>query len=58
MGCVPVVIDSGATVNVVDIDTYHKLRALQAIKIMPTNIRLFTYGSTSTLNILGTVTVK
>ena len=55
---VPVVIDSGATVNIADIDTYHKLRTLRKVEIMPSNIRLFTYGSTIPLNILGTITVK
>ena len=55
---VPVVIDSGATVNIVDIDTYYKLRTLRKVEIMPSNIRLFTYGSTIPLNILGTITVK
>ena len=53
---VPVVIDSGATVNTVDIDTYCKLRALKKVQIMPSNIRLFTYGSKIPLNILGTIT--
>ncbi|CAB3981073.1 Hypothetical predicted protein [Paramuricea clavata] len=55
---VPVVIDSGATVNIADIDTYYKLRTLRKVEIMPSNIRLFTYGSTIPLNILGTITVK
>ena len=55
---VPVVIDSGATVNITDIDTYYKLRTLRKVEIMPSNIRLFTYGSTIPLNILGTITVK
>ena len=55
---VPVVIDSGATVNIADIDTYYKLRILRKVEIMPSNIRLFTYGSTIPLNILGTITVK
>ncbi len=55
---VPVVIDSGATVNTVDIDTYYKLRALKKVQIMPSNIRLFTYGSKIPLNILGTITVN
>ena len=55
---VPVVIYSGATVNIADIDTYYKLRTLRKVEIMPSNIRLFTYGSTIPLNILGTITVK
>ncbi|CAB4019152.1 Retrovirus-related Pol poly from transposon, partial [Paramuricea clavata] len=55
---VPVVIDSGPTVNIADIDTYYKLRTLRKVEIMPSNIRLFTYGSTIPLNILGTITVK
>ena len=54
----PVVIDSGATVNIADIDTYYKLRTLRKVEIMPSIIRLFTYGSTIPLNILGTITVK
>ena len=54
---VPVVIDSGATVNIVDIDTYQRLHVQKKVAIMPTNIRLFTYGSTTPLNILGTITV-
>ena len=55
---VPVVIDSGATVNIADIDTYYKLRTLRKVEIMPSNIRLFTYGSTIPLNILGTITAQ
>ena len=39
---IAVVIDSGATVNIVDRDTYYKLRALKNVEIMPSNIRLFT----------------
>ena len=54
---VPVVIDSGATVNIVDIDAYQRLHVQKKVAIMPTNIRLFTYGSTTPLNILGTITV-
>ena len=54
---IPVVIDSGATVNIVDLNTYYKLRALKKVKIMPSNIRLFTYGSTTPLNIRGTISV-
>ena len=54
---IAVVIDSGATVNIVDRDTYYKLRALENVEIMPSNIRLFTYGSKIPLNILGTITV-
>ena len=41
---IAVVIDSGATVNIVDRDTYYELRALKNVEIMPSNIRLFTYG--------------
>ena len=55
---VAVVIDSDATVDIADIDTYYKLRTLRKVEIMPSNIRLFTYGSTIPLNILGTITVK
>ena len=54
---IAVVIDSGATVNIVDSDTYYELRALKNVEIMPSNIRLFTYGSKIPLNILGTITV-
>ena len=54
MGCQWVVIDS---VNIVDLDTYYELRALKNVEIMPSNIRLFTYGWSIPLNILGTITV-
>ena len=54
---IAVVIDSGATVNIVDRDTYYELRALKNVEIMPSNIRLFTCGSKIPLNILGTITV-
>ena len=54
---ITVVIDSGATVNIVDRDTYYELRALKNVEIMPSNIRLFTYGSKIPLNILRTITV-
>ena len=54
---IAVVTDSGATVNIVDHDTYYELRALKNIEIMPSNIRLFTYGSTIPLSSLGTIIV-
>ena len=54
---IAVVIYSGATVNIVDRDTYYDLRALKNVEIMPLNIRLFTYGSKIPLNILGTLTI-
>ena len=55
---IPVVIYSGTTVNIVDIDTYYKLRTLKKVQITPSNIRVFKHGSTIPLNILGTINVN
>lgn len=55
---VRMIIDSGASVNIVDLDTYHELRVRKKVQIMPSNIRLFTYGSTTPLNIRGTIAVR
>lgn len=52
---VNLLIDSGASVNVLDLETYHRLRALKGIKLMPSDLRVFSYGSTTPLNILGTI---
>ena len=51
------IIDSGASVNIVDLDTYYELSVVKEVKIMPSNIRLFAYGSTKPLNIRGTISV-
>ena len=48
-------IDSGASVNVLDLETYHRLSARKGVQLMPTNLRVYAYGSTTPLNILGTV---
>ena len=48
-------IDSGASVNVLDLETYHRLKAEKGVQLMPTNHRVYAYGSTTPLHILGTV---
>ena len=52
---VQMLIDSGASVNVLDLETYHRLSARKGVQLMPTNLRVYAYGSTTPLNILGTV---
>ena len=52
---VQMLIDSGASVNVLDLETYHRLNARKGVQMMPTNLRVYAYGSTTPLNILGTV---
>ena len=51
---VQMLIDSGASVNVLDLETY-RLNARKGVQMMPTNLRVYAYGSTTPLNILGTV---
>ncbi|XP_028414242.1 uncharacterized protein K02A2.6-like [Dendronephthya gigantea] len=53
---VQMLIDSGASVNVIDLDTYHRLKAQTGAKLMPSNLRIYAYGSPTPLNILGTIT--
>ena len=52
---VQMLIDSGASVNVLDLETYHRLKAQKGIHLTPSTLRVYAYGSTTPLNILGTV---
>jgi hypothetical protein len=52
---VQMLIDSGASVNVLDLETYHRLKARKGVQLMPSSLRVYAYGSTTPLNILGTV---
>ncbi len=52
---VQMLIDSGASVNVLDLETYHRLKARKGIQLMPSTLRVYAYSSTTPLNILGTV---
>ncbi|CAB4008082.1 Transposon Ty3-I Gag-Pol poly [Paramuricea clavata] len=52
---VQMLIDSGASVNVLDLETYHRLKARKGVQLMPSTLRVYAYGSTTPLNILGTV---
>ena len=52
---VQMLIDSGASVNVLDLETYHRLKAQKGIQLTPSTLRVYAYGSTTPLNILGTV---
>ncbi|CAB4025058.1 Transposon Ty3-I Gag-Pol poly, partial [Paramuricea clavata] len=52
---VQMLIDSGASVNVLDLETYHRLKARKGVQLMPSTLRVYAYGSTTPLNIMGTV---
>ena len=52
---VQMLIDSGASVNVLDLETYHRLKARKGVQLMPSTFRVYAYGSTAPLNNLGTV---
>ena len=52
---VQMLIDSGASVNVLDLETYHRLKEQKGVQLMPSTLRVYAYGSTTPLNILGTV---
>ena len=42
--------------NVLDLETYHRLKARKGVQLMPSTLRVYAYGSTTPLNsILGTV---
>ena len=44
---VQMLIDSGASVNVLDLETYHRLSARKGVQLMPTNFRVYAYRSTT-----------
>ncbi|CAB3993335.1 Transposon Tf2-9 poly [Paramuricea clavata] len=52
---VQMLIDSGASVNVLDLETYHRLKARKGVQLMPSTLPVYAYSSTTRLNILGTV---
>ncbi len=52
---VQMLIDSGASVNVLDLETYHRLKERKGVQLMPSTLRVYAYGSKTPLNILGTV---
>ena len=46
---VQMLIDSGASVNVLDLETYHRLKAQKGIKLTPSTLYVYAYGSTTPL---------
>ena len=60
IGDVPVnlIVDSGATVNVLDNSTFLALRGEKPISLSKTNLQLFPYGSSTPLNIQGCFTTR
>lgn len=53
---VPVMIDSGSSVNILDMPTYDRLkRADRSLSLQSSKTRLFPYGSDNPLPVLGTV---
>ena len=50
---IPVIIDSGASVNVLDGSTFNKLSA-KGIALRPSNVKIYPYGSETPLPVKGT----
>lgn len=50
---IPVIIDSGASVNVLDGSTFNKLSA-KGIALRPSNVKIYPYGSETPLPVRGT----
>ena len=50
--------DTGASVNIVDFDTYTKLKQHKHYPLLHTNTRIFAYGSTSPLPLKGMFVAK
>lgn len=50
-------IDSGATINIMDAPTFHKLRQTQKIQIHKANTRIYSYGSERPLPVIGVIRV-
>ena len=56
---VEIVIDTGATTDILDEATYHNIHQNEDTELQPTTKRLFAYGSDSQLTLLGaTITFK
>ena len=56
-GCsIPVMIDSGASVNILDAVTYNQITRTKRIKLIQTNNKIYTYGSSSPLPLKGIIT--
>jgi transposase InsO family protein len=52
---VPVMIDSGASVNILDDVTYNKITHNKGIRLQKTNHKIYSYGSSRPLPIKGTI---
>ncbi|CAB4023777.1 Transposon Tf2-9 poly, partial [Paramuricea clavata] len=55
---VDLIVDSGATVNVLDNETFAKIKANSPITLSKTNLKLFPYGSSTPLSIQGSFTAQ
>ena len=56
-GCsIPVMIDSGASVNILDAVTYDQITRTKRIKLIQTNHKIYSYGSSSPLPLKGIIT--
>ena len=52
------VIDSGATVNIMDAPTFHRLKTTQKMQLHKAHSRIYPYGSDTPLPVLGVVKVS
>ena len=50
---VKVLRDSGASINVLDRETYEELKKVMAIKLYPTNVKVYAYNSKKPIELLG-----
>ena len=49
-------IDSGASVNILDAITYNQITRTKRIKLIQTNHKIYSYGSSSPLPLKGIIT--
>lgn len=55
---VDMIVDTGASIDILDEDTYNKVNHDNTLTLQPSTKRLFAYGSTSQLNVLGCFTTN
>ena len=55
---VDMIVDTGASIDILDEDTYTRVNHNNTFTLQPSTKRLFAYGSTSQLNILGCFTTN
>ena len=55
---VDMIVDTGASIDILDEDTYNKVNHDNTLTLQPSTKRLFAYGSISQLNVLGCFTTN